>query len=275
MAANIQEFKSSFTSDLARASRFDVYISIPYAFGAYLPVTTESLAFRCESAELPGRTISTTDLKIYGPTEKLPYQTTYNDMTLTFIVSDTMEEKALFDLWLDQINPQDSHNFEYKQSYATDITIKQYDVVNNLTYAIQLIDAFPISVNQLDLNWSNDGTHKLTVTFAYTEWKQNYVGPQAPIEAAMPNTLPIAAILQGVSLAMSAKRALASGNPFALLSVAGAASSMAPTLGMNGTLSSVLNGNSAGSVGNKDVLNDKLASSVNSGKNSINLGSLF
>ena len=275
MAANIQEFKSSFSSDVARASRFDVYVTIPSAFSAYLPVTTETLSFRCETAELPGRTISTTDLKIYGPTEKLPYLTTYNDMALTFIVSDTMEEKALFDIWLDMINPPDSHNFNYKDSYATEIVINQYDVVDNLTYSVKLIDAFPISVNQLELNWSTDGTHKLTVTFAYTKWEPNYIGPQTPIVAAQPNTLPIASILQGVSLAMSAKKALASGNPFALLSVAGAASSMAPSLGMNGTLSSVLNGNAGESIGTKDVLNDKLASSINSSKNSIHLGSLF
>jgi hypothetical protein len=33
-----------------------------------------------------------------------------------------------------------------------------------------LKDAFPINVNQLDLNWSNENFHKLNVTFAYTYW---------------------------------------------------------------------------------------------------------
>jgi hypothetical protein len=33
-----------------------------------------------------------------------------------------------------------------------------------------LAAAFPINVNQLDLDWSSDGHHKLTVTFAYTYW---------------------------------------------------------------------------------------------------------
>jgi len=28
-------------------------------------------------------------------------------------------------------------------------------------------------VNGLDLNWSADGYHKLTVTFAYTSWRDN------------------------------------------------------------------------------------------------------
>ena len=33
------------------------------------------------------------------------------------------------------------------------------------------MDAYPISMNQLDLDWNGDGYHKLTVTFAYTYWK--------------------------------------------------------------------------------------------------------
>jgi hypothetical protein len=42
-----------------------------------------------------------------------------------------------------------------------------------LSYSINLYDAYPVSVNQLDLNWSADGNHKLVVTFAYTYWKNN------------------------------------------------------------------------------------------------------
>jgi len=36
-----------------------------------------------------------------------------------------------------------------------------------------LADAYPIAVNGMDLNWSADGYHKVTVTFAYTSWRDN------------------------------------------------------------------------------------------------------
>jgi hypothetical protein len=48
-------------------------------------------------------------------------------------------------------------------------------VTNNKSYSINLIDAYPISVNQLDLDWSNTDYHKLTVVFAYTYWQNNSV----------------------------------------------------------------------------------------------------
>ncbi len=35
------------------------------------------------------------------------------------------------------------------------------------------MDAFPVAVNPLSLDWQSDGYHKLTVTFAYTNWRNN------------------------------------------------------------------------------------------------------
>jgi hypothetical protein len=174
MAGSINEFKSSFNKDLARSSRFDVSINIPLTMIPYFN-SARRLNYRCESANLPGRTLSTTEQKTYGPIEKHPYLTTFTDLQLMFIVDDDMSQKVFFDAWLNYINPQYNNNFRYKNNYATIITINQYDVTNKLSYSINLYDAFPISMNQLDLNWSNDGFHKLSVDFAYTYWQNNSI----------------------------------------------------------------------------------------------------
>jgi len=172
MAGSINEFKSSFNKDLARSSRFDVNINTPLAMIPYVS-SAKRLNYRCESANLPGRTFATTEQKTYGPIEKHPYLTTFTDLQLMFIVDDDMSQKVFFDAWLNYINPQYNNNFRYKNNYTTIITINQYDVTNKLSYSINLYDAFPISMNQLDLNWSNDGFHKLSVDFAYTYWQNN------------------------------------------------------------------------------------------------------
>ena len=172
MARSINDFKSSFTKDLARPSRFDVNIPVPLTLIPYVK-NAKSLTYRCENANLPGRTFATTDQRTYGPIEKYPYLTTYNDLDLTFIVSDDMREKILFDKWIELINPKTTNNFSYKAEYSTDILINQYDLSNNLTYSAKIIRAYPMSMNQMDLDWSSDGYHKLMVTFAYTRWEQN------------------------------------------------------------------------------------------------------
>ena len=172
MAGNINDFKSSFTKDLARSNRFDVDVTIPLVMIPYV-TSARSLKYRCENAQLPGRTLATTEQKTYGPIEKHPYLNTYNDIDLTFIVDDDMQQRILFDAWLNYINPSYSNNMRYKSDYATILKINQYNVTGDLSYSVNLYDAFPISMNQMDLDWSGDGYHKLNVTFAYTYWQNN------------------------------------------------------------------------------------------------------
>jgi hypothetical protein len=86
-----------------------------------------------------------------------------------------MQQRVFFDAWLNYINPTYNYNMRYKENYTTTITVNQYDVTNKLSYTINLFDAYPISMNQLDLDWNGEGYHKLSVTFAYTYWKNNSV----------------------------------------------------------------------------------------------------
>jgi len=172
MAGNINDFKASFTKDVARTNRFDVEIPVPLTLIPYVS-SARSLIYRCETAQFPGRTFATTEQKTYGPIEKFPYLNTYNDLDLTFIVDDDMSQKVFFDAWMSYINPLYNNNYRYKGDYATTLVVNQYDVSGEKTYSINLVEAFPISMNQMDLNWGDDSYHKLSVTFAYTYWQNN------------------------------------------------------------------------------------------------------
>jgi len=175
MAGNLNQFKSSFYTEVARPARFDVTIPVPIVLSPYV-TAGRNLSFRCENAEMPGRTFETTERKIgSAPVEKMPYHTTYNEITMTFIVGDDMKEKIFFDAWQELVNPSSNFNFQYKANYAVDVSVNQYSSTNNLSYSAVLREAFPIAVNQLDMDWSNEGYHKLAVVFAYTQWQNNTV----------------------------------------------------------------------------------------------------
>lgn len=265
----INEFKSSFTDELARPSRFKVTITLPPVIAGKGITDSKHLSLRCENAQLPGRTIATGDLRIYGPTEKFPYQSSYDDIPLTFIVGNSMLEKTLFNQWMDFINPTQSWNFEYKKNYATTIKITQYDLLNNEVHIVKLIDAFPVSISQMDLDWSNDNTyHKVNVTFAYTYWEIEATAQPSYVLSSGARNSPfnLAAAIQIGALAASAGKALSNGNPYALLGLAGAATSVIPSLGGTKTLSSVLNTQGRGAL---DTQLDRDASRVNQNNFSI------
>jgi hypothetical protein len=138
------------------------------------------LALQCESAELPGKTLQTADVKIYGPTFKVPYQTQYTESTFTFLCTNDFYERKLFDRWMEAINPSDTNNLRFPKGettrYMSNIKIIQYDEFIKQIYAVELIDAFPIGIASQALNWSEDGFHRLSVQFAYQRYRTVYEG---------------------------------------------------------------------------------------------------
>lgn len=173
MRANVQDFINSFKRDIARPSRFDVFIPTPPVLYPFFGGDqSRQLSLRCELSELPGRDFLTTERKFgSAPVQKVPYYSQYTDTQMTFLVSDNMNERLFFDMWMELINPSSTYNFRYKTDYVTEIGISQYDLYNNLVYRSVLIDAFPVAVSPLELDWTNDGYHRLNVVFAYTKWQ--------------------------------------------------------------------------------------------------------
>ena len=141
---------------------------------------TRYLALQCETAELPGKTLQTEDVKIYGPTFKVPYQTQYAETSLTFLCTNEFYERKLFDRWMEAIMPTDTNNIRFPKGsnsrYLTQITITQFDDLIKQIYAVNLIDAFPIGVAAQPLSWGEEGFHRLTIQFAYQRYETIYEG---------------------------------------------------------------------------------------------------
>jgi hypothetical protein len=139
------------------------------------PTVSRYLSLQCESAELPGKNLITDDVKIYGPTFKVPYQTQYSDTTLTFICTNDFYERKLFERWMEAIMPTDTNNLRYPKGenskYMTEITIKQYNDDITQIFAAKLIDAYPIGITSQALSWGDDNFHRLSIQFAYQRYE--------------------------------------------------------------------------------------------------------
>jgi hypothetical protein len=146
------------------------------------------LALQCESAELPGKTITTADVKVYGPTFKVPYQSQYTDTSLTFLCTNEFYERKLFDRWMESIMPTDTNNLRFPKDeetrYMTNIKIIQYDEFIKQIYAVELIDAFPVGIASQQLTWTDDNVHRLTIQFAYQKYRTIYDGTYDLTQAA-------------------------------------------------------------------------------------------
>lgn len=141
---------------------------------------TRYLALQCETTDLPGKTLATQDVKIYGPTFKVPYQSQFNDASFTFLCTNDFFERKLFDRWIEAIMPTDTNNMRYAKGeqsrYLCNIKIVQYDEFIRKIFIVELIDAFPIGIAPQNLSWQEDNFHRLTVQFAYQKYRVVYEG---------------------------------------------------------------------------------------------------
>jgi hypothetical protein len=161
-------------SGFAKTNRFFVKFNLDGLFDGLTSLDYANyLTFRCESVDFPGRELSVTDARIYGPIYKIPTISSYPDVNMTLLCDSSLSQKQLFEIWMNRINPKTSYDFEYRESYVRTIEIHQINEINDVMHTIELVNAFPTSVASLQSNWADDGYHKLQVTFAYDYWKSS------------------------------------------------------------------------------------------------------
>lgn len=172
MAFNTDQFRAHFSShdDFARPSKFEARISAPNGLGG--GGDAAGLRFQCEAAEFPGYNLTTVDGRIYGVAQPVAAIASFADITLTFICAGDLWEKRFFDRWMNYIAPINNYNFRYKDSYSGKIEILQFPEgpTPSPIYSVTLYNAFPISMSGMQLNWSDDGIHRLPVVFKYDYW---------------------------------------------------------------------------------------------------------
>ena len=168
---SLDNFKSTVLgAGLARTNRFEVIITPPRGFSNTYATKVSLL---CEQANLPMLNISTKPHRIYGPNYQRPITSEYGGegLPLTFHVDRNMDVKTFFDDWMQTIVNDATFNVAYQEEYISEVEIFQLDEQDNITYAVKLLEAFPRSMNLMDLNHSSTNqTHRLTVLFAYRRW---------------------------------------------------------------------------------------------------------
>lgn len=150
-----------------------------------------TLAFLCESTNLPGVNLATSDIRRYGigPIEKKPYAPIFTDVTFTFFADASGMVQKFFYKWMNGIVKFDEVHYgpageigfgetiepfevNYKNRYATDILITTVDESNNDIINVRLRDAFPIFFGDISLGWNDtDSISRLPINFTYYNWK--------------------------------------------------------------------------------------------------------
>ncbi len=170
---NLERFRNTLLSStsLARTNRFEVFINTPPGVSAE---SARLASMYVEQSSFPILNIATKSQRIFGPAYQRPQYIEYGGegIPITFHVDRDMQVKQFFVDWCHKIINPYSFEAGYQNEYATTINIKQLNELDQVTYEIELLEAFPRNLNLMELNnASTNQTHRLTVLFAYRYWR--------------------------------------------------------------------------------------------------------
>lgn len=136
----------------------------------------QNLTMRCSSASLPGVDIGTQSYRIYGPTRQMPYDIVYTgQLSLTFIVSRDMSERAFLENWMSKIvNPTD-YKLGFYDDYTSRMTITILDRGDMVSYQSMVEEVYPKTIGEIVV--ANDRENEYMtqdVTFAFRKYTSTF-----------------------------------------------------------------------------------------------------
>lgn len=195
---NIREFTSHIHSNgVMRNNKFLVRMPYPIGFAGKSELTNTSryMELWCDSVNIPGISMQTTQIRRYGygVTETRPITPSFNRVTMTMMGDSKGANHSYFYNWMKLINNfdvrtgdmsrystgliagQKAYELAYKDEYAVDVEISVFNDASSEVAKIVLRDAYPIDLGDIQLNWNDTNDYmRIPVTLVYTDWYSLY-----------------------------------------------------------------------------------------------------
>jgi len=141
--------------------------------------TRRGLRAFCETIEMPGRNLNTTDFRTYGPKREIVYGHSFSgEVTATFYTDKFLRQRSFFELWQGAAFDSGTNNVHFYDEYVGAIRIYQLGAFaaendrDRISYGVHLYECFPKAINAVNYSQgANDEIQKVSVTFAFRNWQ--------------------------------------------------------------------------------------------------------
>lgn len=168
-------------SGAAYANRYEVDIPFPRVFNDprfQKDTIQRKITVRCDSVSVPGRSLSTTPFRFYGPARNMPYEQIYSgEMNLSVILSEDLREREFFESWMNLVSNPIDYKFSFYDEYRTDINISILNRTDYNTYSIFVLEAYPKAISDIQVGYDKDNeVLRQEVTLCFRKYIPAYIG---------------------------------------------------------------------------------------------------
>ncbi len=124
----------------------------------------------CTQSSLPGMQFQVDQHRIYGPSFKFPVMREVQEITMTFLCTNSMNERYFFESWMFMALSPSHNNSSYRSEFCVPVEISLLDDTNTIIYSTTLTQCFPLSISSQNLSFSSvNEPLQLEVTFSFRD----------------------------------------------------------------------------------------------------------
>ena len=178
---------------LSKSNYFSAIITYPRAMsssGFTSPISQPNFSLQCDSAVIPGLSLITNDVAVYGEARQMPTQRLFSELSLSFYADIDLNVKKFFDSWMDFIINPNTRTCRYYDDYVTRMEVIVHDKNLNIRYKVNLFECYPKSIQDIPLDYGDVAPMKLRVSMMYKYYTiEGNVVEQEKLQAIINNSV--------------------------------------------------------------------------------------
>lgn len=167
-AYSISYFKQTI-KEISNTNRYRITINNKY----FQELTNHSIF--AKEISLPGQSLNITQLIIQGMTRNIPQTMDFDPVSITFTCDKKLRPRKAIQQWMDNmIFDKKNHTMAFLDDFKCNIYIEPLTRKNEKIFKIELQDAWPKEMSEVQMSYENDNqVFEFTTSFEYYQWKIN------------------------------------------------------------------------------------------------------
>ena len=161
---------------VARKDRFSVEITPPILMTSEIQAGT--INFLAKTISFPGKSLGSTTYRSGGQFGlDVPYETTYEPVSLTMLNTGNHAPRKFWNSWFEHIQSMDTRNMQYYKKFIGTVKISHNSIEQPIAatpkYQITLHNAWPKNMSAIELGWESTELADFEIEIAYSWWTES------------------------------------------------------------------------------------------------------